>query len=129
MSPLALQIGLLALCGFVGGVARVWLAARVAATLGDRFPWGTLAVNVSGAALIGMLAGLVPPGETLWVALAIGVLGSYTTVSSFSLQTLALLREGAARLALANVLASTLLCLLAAALGYGAVAALAGGAP
>jgi fluoride exporter len=126
MTPLALQIGLVAMCGFVGGVARVWLAARIAARLGERFPFGTLAVNVSGAALIGVLAGLVPPDEPLWLALAVGLLGSYTTVSSFSLQTLSLLRGGAPGLALANVLASTLLCLLAAAAGYVLAVAIAG---
>jgi fluoride exporter len=128
VSQLALQIGLVALCGFFGGVARVWLAASVAVRLGEGFPYGTLVVNVSGAALIGMLAALAPLGDPIWLALAIGLLGSYTTVSSFSLQTLALLRGGAPGLAVLNVLASTALCLLAAAVGYAVVASIAGGA-
>lgn len=115
----------LALGGGLGGVARFWVAAAVARRLGERFPWGTLVVNVSGAALIGILAALLlSPGgfsveqPTIWAGLVIGLLGSYTTVSSFSLQTLALLRNGAPGYALANVLLSLVFCLAAAAGGW-----------
>jgi len=124
-----------ALGGAIGGVLRYHVAGVVASRLGDRFPWGTLVVNVSGAALIGALAGLIPvrPGiegaaSALWLVLAVGVLGSYTTVSSFSLQTLALLRAGDPGRAFANVIGSLALCLAAAMLGYaGAARLLAGG--
>lgn len=113
--------------GAIGGMARYWLSGFVSRRLGDRLPWGTMAVNVSGALAIGILAGaLAGAGEGLaglpWLALGIGILGSYTTVSSFSLQTLVLLREGAAGRAALNVVLSASLCLSAAGLGLVATA-------
>ena len=123
-----LNILLVAAGGGLGGMARFWVSGVVGRRYGETFPWGTLVVNVSGAASIGVLGALVldpgpqPAGqETLWAGLAIGVLGSYTTVSSFSLQTLALMRSGEPLRAALNVLASVLLCLSAAAIGYLAV--------
>ena len=122
VSPALLLV--IALGGFVGGLARYWLSGVVGRAVGETFPWGTMAVNVSGALCIGVLAALLPPGDghgltvQLWAALVVGVLGSYTTVSSFRLQTLALLREGERRRAAANVILSVALCLGAAALGY-----------
>jgi fluoride exporter len=120
-----LQIALVAIGGALGGIGRVWLAERVTQLRGDAFPWGTLAVNVSGAGAIGVLAAVMlePEGgfaidQTLWLALVVGVLGSYTTVSSFSLQTLVLLREGERLRALANIAASVGLCLAAAGVCY-----------
>lgn len=106
----------------LGAMARLWLVQGLQKKPGHGFPWGTLAVNVSGALLIGLLAGGVIPQLTSttlpgWPLLAIGVLGSYTTVSSFSLQTLALWQAGRLRQACLNVLASMLLCLGAAAAG------------
>ena len=125
MSPIVLQIVLVAIGGALGGIGRVWLSERVARMHGERFPWGTLAVNVSGAAAIGVLAAIMiePDGghltdDTLWLALVVGVLGSYTTVSSFSLQTLALLRAREPLRALANIAASTGRGLAAASAGY-----------
>jgi fluoride exporter len=131
LSPALLLV--IALGGFLGGLARYWLSGVVGRAVGESFPWGTMAVNVSGALCIGALSALLPVGDAdgltvwLWVALVVGVLGSYTTVSSFSLQTLALLREGDARRAAANVILSVILCLGAAALGHVSVVALAGG--
>jgi CrcB protein len=122
---------LVALGGALGGVARFWLSGLVARRLGESFPWGTLAVNVTGSAALGMLAAVAldPADHTvlrlpLWLMLAVGVLGSYTTVSSFTLQTLALARAGEGWSALANVALSVTLCLAAATLGYGAANAL-----
>lgn len=124
---------LIAVGGGVGGVARFWLAGRIAQRFRGTFPWGTLLVNGSGAVAIGVLAGVLPEAaeqipnpSPLWQALAIGVLGSYTTVSSFSLQTLELLRAGLHRAAALNVLASMGLCLTAAAAAYAATQALVG---
>jgi fluoride exporter len=134
--PVGLGPALLAvvvLGGALGGAARYWVSGVVGRAVGETFPWGTMAVNVSGALCIGAAAGwLLPagPGDgqvTLWAALVVGVLGSYTTVSSFSLQTLALVRDGAWRHAAFNVLLSLMLCLGAAALAYGVVRAAAGG--
>jgi fluoride exporter len=103
--------------GAAGGMARFWVSGAVARRFGETFPWGTLVVNVTGAALIGVAAGLFLARDmasvshpSAWALLVVGVLGSYTTVSSFSLQTLALLRAGQPGRAAANVAASVGLC-------------------
>jgi fluoride exporter len=125
MTFAVLQIFAIAVGGAIGGAVRFWISGLVARRFGETFPWGTLVVNVSGATAIGALAGLLlSPGThavnhvPVWAGLVIGTLGSYTTVSSFSLQTLALVRAGEARRALGNIVASLALCLTAAALGY-----------
>jgi CrcB protein len=108
--------------GAVGAVARFWLSGWVGRRFGETFPWGTLAVNVSGCLAIGLAAGLLHgPGlaSDLWAALVIGVIGSYTTVSSFSLQTINLMRGGEWRHAAGNIAASIFLCLAAAGVGAG----------
>jgi len=135
MPEVALFILLAMLGGGVGGIARFWVSGVVAKTYGETFPWGTLTVNVTGAAAIGVLAALLlapgaHPGPTapLWAALVSGVLGSYTTVSSFSLQTLALVRNGEPIRAALNITGSLVLCLGAAAVGYLATLALLAGA-
>jgi fluoride exporter len=124
MSVTMLHLLAVAVGGAFGGVARFWVSEFVARRLQERFPWGTLVVNVTGAGLIGVAAGLaLSPGAptiepSAWALLVIGVLGSYTTVSSFSLQTLVLLRAGYPGRAGANVAASVFLCLGTAALAY-----------
>jgi len=121
----ALQLLVVAIGGALGGAARFWLSGIVARRFGETFPWGTLVVNVSGATVIGGLAAvLLEPGShavnqvPVWSGLVIGVLGSYTTVSSFSLQTLALVRAGEPGRAVGNIFGSLVLCLSAATLGY-----------
>jgi CrcB protein len=111
-----------------GGMARYWCAATVANKVGSTFPWGTMAVNVIGSCLIGISLGLLEPGSRwTWPNAArdfinqffmIGVLGGFTTFSSFSLQTLNLMREQAWWQAGANVLLSVGLCLVAVAVGF-----------
>ncbi len=135
MTEAALFILLATLGGGLGGVARFWVSGMVARRFGETFPWGTLAVNASGAAAIGVLAALLlgAGGDaeatgTLWAGLVSGVLGSYTTVSSFSLQTLALVRNGEPLSAVLNITGSLVLCLGAAAAGYRATLALLVGA-
>jgi fluoride exporter len=121
-----MQVGLVHLLivglgGALGGIVRFWLSSTVNRWLGGAFPWGTLVVNVSGSFAIGLLAASLPKastGSTLWLALAVGILGSYTTVSSFSLETLTLLRNGQPLQAGLNVAVSLGLCLGAATLGY-----------
>lgn len=114
----------------VGGVARYGLSGWVAAHAGETFPWGTLAVNVSGSLLIGLIAGLnAADGRTLlqptWREFLIaGVCGGYTTFSAFSLQTLNLLRAGDLRRAGGNAILSVLLCLAAVWLGHSLAMAL-----
>lgn len=106
--------------GALGGVARYWLSGVVARRLGEGFPWGTFVVNVTGAFAIGLLAPLLlRDGMGSAAALVlVGFLGSYTTVSSFSLQTLVLAQGGRHGRALANVVLSLAACLAAAAAGW-----------
>ncbi len=107
--------------GAVGALLRFWVSTWVYTRLGRDFPWGTLAVNVAGSLLMGLLYILlierlaVPPA---WrAALLVGLLGAFTTFSTFSIETLNLIEEGALLAALTNVLLSVTLCLLGAWLG------------
>lgn len=109
--------------GALGSIARFWVSGLVAENSPAAFPFGTLIVNITGSFLIGLFAGLAGP-EGRFIAspaarafFMIGVCGGYTTFSSFSLQTLALLSDGEALRAGANVLLSVNLCLLAVWLG------------
>ncbi len=113
----------------LGGGARLWLSTAVARPMGTAFPWGTLAVNLLGCLLVGVLGALLaPPGrmhdtQSLRVFLVVGVLGGFTTFSAFALDALLLMERGAVGAAAAYVLASVLGCLLAAGVAYVAVAA------
>ena len=114
-----------ALGSVLGGIARFWLSGVVARRVGETFPWGTLIINVSGAFAIGILAASAAGHGALaavrpWQFAVTGFLGCYTTVSSFSLQTLALARDGEMARASGNVLLSLLLCLAAVAAGFAA---------
>lgn len=113
--PLALVLA----GGMIGGIGRYAVSGFVGRRIGETFPWGTLVVNASGALAIGILAAwLREESGGIWIAAAAGVLGSYTTVSSFSLQTLALARDGERLLAGLNVLCSLAVCLGAVLVGY-----------
>src|SRR3546814_5250023 len=88
----------------------------VARAIGETFPWGTMVVNITGAFGIGVLAALARRQGLLifpeaWSIAATGLLGSYTTVSSFSLLTLARAREGEWLRAAGNIVLSLALCL------------------
>jgi CrcB protein len=113
-----------ALGGALGSVARFGCTGVMARLAGTAFPWGTLLVNATGSFAIGVLAGLMTAdGRTLVAGdarafLMVGVLGGFTTFSSFSLETLVLAREGAWGAAAANVVASVVICLIAVWLGY-----------
>lgn len=108
----------------LGGMARYWCSGFVATRLGETFPWGTIAVNVLGSFVIGFFATISgPDGRLLVPSLArqfvmIGLCGGYTTFSSFSLQTLTLVRDGQWLAAAGNVLLSVVLCLLAVVAGH-----------
>ncbi len=99
-----------------GGIARFWLSGFVARRVGETFPWGTMVINVSVAASAaghGALAAVRP-----WQFAVTGFLGCYTTVSSFSLQTLALARDGEMARASGNLLLSLIFCLAAVTAGF-----------
>ncbi len=112
-----------ALGGAIGSVARFALSAYVARGLDEVFPWGTLVVNITGCFVIGLFATLTGPNGRILIPpgfrqfFMVGVCGGYTTFSSFSLQTLALARDGDIGRATANVGASVFLCLLGVYLG------------
>ncbi len=121
MSVSLVHILIVGLGGVLGGIARFSLSSATNRWMGGSFPWGTLLVNTSGSFAIGLLAASLrnlPEGATLWLALAVGILGSYTTVSSFSLETLSLLRNGQRWQAGLNIAVSLGLCLGAATIGY-----------
>jgi CrcB protein len=122
----------IALGSGLGGVARFALSGLVAHHFGETFPWGTLIVNVIGSFIIGLFATLTDPDGRMFVSatsrqfVMTGVLGGFTTFSSFSLQTLTLVRDGEWFRAGGNIVGSVFLCLLAVWLGH--VTALAIGA-
>ncbi|GLW25482.1 fluoride efflux transporter CrcB [Microbispora triticiradicis] len=108
--------------GIVGAPAR-YLADRLAQRLHDSvFPWGTLAVNVSGSLVLGLLLGarddLGLPAAMVTL-LGTGFCGAFTTFSTFGFETVRLLEEGAVLEAGLNALGSLVLGVLAAAAGIG----------
>lgn len=113
--------------GFLGGISRFFLSGVIGRGVGETFPWGTLAVNVSGALAIGAFAGAARAVGGIFASdlvrdlIVVGLFGGYTTVSSFCLQTLNLALDGEGRLAAFNVVASSVLCVLFVALGFWAI--------
>jgi CrcB protein len=107
--------------GACGTGARYLLSGFLLRLLGPEFPYGTLAVNVLGSLLLGTLmhVGLETQAlaPTLRIALTTGVMGGFTTYSTFNYETLAYLQEGRLGLAAANLLATVGLCLLAGVVG------------
>jgi CrcB protein len=114
------QILLIAVGGSLGAVARYSLSTYVLETVNSVFPWGTLVVNLSGSFLIGVMVelfdeALVPTDYRS--LMTIGFLGAYTTFSTYSLETVNLLRDGELKLASLNILASNALGLISVVLG------------
>jgi len=116
----------IAIGGALGSVARFWCNGLISEKMGPTFPWGTLIVNVVGSFIIGVIgAASAPEGrlnpQTRAFAtqfFMIGICGGYTTFSSFSLQTLDLLREREWLYAGGNALLSVVLCMIAVWLGW-----------
>ncbi|HEX7290579.1 MAG TPA: fluoride efflux transporter CrcB [Conexibacter sp.] len=115
MSVLALWAGV-GLLGGVGAVARLLVSAAVARRADHWFPWGTLAVNLSGTVLLGLLAGFALRGDALTLVGG-GLIGSYTTFSTWMLDSDRLAERHSARALAANLAGSLLLGLAAVALG------------
>ena len=114
---------MVALGGAIGSVCRFALSAAIARAASEVFPLGTLVVNVTGCFIIGLFATLTGPEGRVLVPpdirqfFMVGFCGGYTTFSSFSLQTLALARDGDMLRSGGNVVASVVLCLLGVYLG------------
>ena len=112
-----LQILAIAGGGALGALGRFWMSTGVHRLLGRDFPWGTLTVNILGSFLMGLLFVLLTErlalGPEVRAAILVGLLGAFTTFSTFSIETLALIEEGYLTRAFLNMGASLLLCLLA----------------
>ncbi|HTM63707.1 MAG TPA: fluoride efflux transporter CrcB [Gammaproteobacteria bacterium] len=106
----------------LGGIFRYWMSNGIYSLLGRQFPYGTLVVNVTGCLLMGFLFVLTIErfdgfGSQMRAFLLIGLLGGYTTFSSFSIETINLIESGNWTAALFNILFSTIACVAAAWLG------------
>ena len=116
--------------GALGSMARFACSSLIAGLFGQTFPWGTLVINIVGSFVIGFFATLtgpdgryLAPGDIRQFVM-VGICGGYTTFSSFSLQTLALVQDGEMMRAGLNITGSVVLCLVAVWLGYVAAASM-----
>lgn len=111
------QLLLIGIGGALGAISRYGLSSLVYGITGREFPWGTLVVNLLGSFCIGLLSVWLIErlaSTDLRALLIVGFLGALTTFSTFSIETLALLEEGALTRAFANVLTSVIVCVAAA---------------
>lgn len=104
------------LVGGVGALARFALDDAVSEQTGAQFPWGTLAVNISGSFLLGLLVGVALSGDALLLA-GVALLGSYTTFSTWMLESHRLAEQGRRSALALNLAASLAIGIGAAALG------------
>lgn len=122
VSPVTMtKLLLLAAGGAFGTLLRYLISGLAYRLLGETFPWGTLAVNLLGCFLIGLLWGLsertpFPPNVSIF--LFTGTLGAFTTFSTYGLESMNLLRDGEVMLALVNILGSNLAGLACVILGF-----------
>ncbi|WMS42807.1 fluoride efflux transporter CrcB [Acuticoccus sp. MNP-M23] len=123
ISPIAIGL-LVALGGAIGASMRFWLSVTLAEFLGTHLPAATFTVNVAGSFIIGLFAILIGGNQTLTAFAMTGILGGFTTFSTFSLETVRLLEEGRIVHGLAYAGASVVTCVIAAALGMAAARAL-----
>lgn len=105
-----------------GGLFRYWVSNGIYFLFGRHFPYGTLFVNVSGCFLMGLLFVLTlersdNTGPELRALFLVGLLGGYTTFSSFSVETINLLETGHTWSALLNIILSVVVCIIATWLG------------
>jgi CrcB protein len=104
------------LIGGAGSVLRFYVDGIVTSAIGRDFPYGTLAVNLTGAVILGLITGLALAGDAALLA-GTAAVGSYTTFSTWMLETQRLTEERQHRKAIANVAVSLVLGVAAAALG------------
>lgn len=112
------QIMFVALGGAIGSVLRYLSSTLLTQIIGRGFPWGTLAVNVLGSLLMGFLFVKFVEHRTLSTEMRamwmVGLLGAFTTYSTFSIETLSLIETGMLQKAVLNIFFSVCFCLLAA---------------
>lgn len=116
------RVILIGIAGFVSTVIRYWLSGEVAKRYGETFPYGTLIVNMLGCFFAGFLFFFMYErfltGPTSRAVVFFGLLGGFTTFSSYGLQTFTLLRDGEIALALVNVAVSNIAGLFLVWSGY-----------
>lgn len=126
-------VALIAFGGALGTLGRYFIS-MAALPISQTLPWGTILINTAGSFIIGFFGtltlthGRYPVPESARLFVIVGFCGGFTTFSSFSLQTLDLLRGGTTGRALVNIGISVVLCLLAVAIGHKLGAQLNGGA-
>ena len=107
--------------GAVGALLRFWVSGWVYGLLGRNFPYGTFAVNLLGSLVMGLcftlLVERLSAGGEWRAFIMVGLLGAFTTFSTFSIETLNLIESGELAKALGNMLLSVTLCVLAAWVG------------
>jgi fluoride exporter len=119
--------------GALGSLAR-YLVALAAAPVSQSLPLGTIGINILGSFIIGFFGtltlahGRFPASDNMRLFVMVGLCGGFTTFSSFSLQTLDLMRKGAMVNAMINIVASVILCVMAVAAGHLLASQLNGGA-
>jgi CrcB protein len=111
----------IALGGSLGAISRYWISGATYSWLGSNFPYGTLMVNVAGSLVMGFLTVLLvhrfDVSDELRLGLLVGFLGSFTTFSAFSMDTVHWIENGALIKASVYVLASVISCVLGAWIG------------
>jgi len=115
------MVGLVALAGALGALARYGVHGLVQSRTASRLPYGTVVVNVTGSFALGVLVGLVTYqglDADVRTVVGTGFIGAYTTFSSFSYDTVGLFENGASRAALANALGSVAVGLAVATAGF-----------
>ncbi len=126
--PLMFRALLIGIAGLTGTLLRYWLSGFVARRYGETFPVGTMVVNVVGCLIAGAVFNLTEErflvNPTLRTVILIGLLGGFTTFSSYGLQTFTLLRDGEFGLASLNIVVSNVLGLFMVWVGYALVKAL-----
>lgn len=110
--------------GAAGALLRYWMSGGIYALLGRQFPYGTLSVNVLGSVLMGLcyvfLFERMEISEELKAGLMIGLLGAFTTFSTFSIETFQLIETGQQLRAVLNIVLSVVLCIAGCWLGIAA---------
>lgn len=114
---------LIGIGGFIGANVRYWVSGWAAGNWGSVFPWGTLIINFTGSALLGLFIGwsggriTLDPRVRLFVA--VGFFGAYTTFSTYANESVALMHSGDWFGAVSNILGTNLICILGALIGLG----------
>lgn len=117
----------IALGGAAGALLRYGVSGLVQRAMPSAFPWGTLTVNVIGSLLLGFIwygFERFPPAAPIRGFVVVGLLGAFTTFSTYSLETITMARMHDARLAIGYVLVSNVVCIAAAVAGFFAAIAL-----